>query len=65
MKAIELQLPSAIFFRVHRSFIVNISLIKAIKDYSLDLILGNELKNIPIGHTFRDPLLNRINIMAR
>jgi DNA-binding LytR/AlgR family response regulator len=65
MKAIEYQLPSGIFFRVHRSFIVNISLIKAIKDDSLDLILGNEVKNIPIGHTFRDPLLNRINIMAR
>jgi DNA-binding LytR/AlgR family response regulator len=65
MKAIEYQLPSEIFIRVHRSFIVNISLIKAIKDNSLDLIIGNELRNIPIGQSFRDPLLNRINIMAR
>jgi len=31
MKAIEYQLPSGIFIRVHRSFIVNISLIKTIK----------------------------------
>jgi DNA-binding LytR/AlgR family response regulator len=65
MKAIENQLPSDTFIRVHRSFIVNIGLIKAIKDDSLDLILGNELKNIPIGNSFKDPLMNRINIMTR
>ena len=65
LKAIEFQLPSDTFIRVHRSFIVNISLIKAIKDNSLDLIVGNELRNIPIGHSFRDPLLKKINIIAR
>jgi DNA-binding LytR/AlgR family response regulator len=65
LKAIEFQLPSEIFIRVHRSFIVNISLIKAIKDNSLDLIVGKELRNIPIGHSFRDPLMSKINIIAR
>jgi DNA-binding LytR/AlgR family response regulator len=65
MKAIENQLSSETFIRVHRSFIVNISLIKNIKENSLDLIIGNELRTIPIGNSFRDPLLNRINIMAR
>jgi DNA-binding LytR/AlgR family response regulator len=65
MKAIEYQLPSDTFIRVHRSFIVNISLIKAIKDNSLDITVGNELRNIPIGNSFRDPLLNKINIIAR
>jgi DNA-binding LytR/AlgR family response regulator len=65
MKAIENQLPSEIFIRVHRSFIVNIGLIKTIKEDSLDLINGKEYRNIPIGHSFRDALLNRINIMAR
>ena len=65
MKALEYQLASEIFIRVHRSFIVNISLIKTIKDNSLDLIIGNDLRNIPIGNSFRDPLLNRINIMSR
>jgi DNA-binding LytR/AlgR family response regulator len=65
MKAIEYQLPSNLFIRVHRSFIVNISLIKRIKENSLDLMLGKELKDIPIGQSYRDPLLNRINIMAR
>jgi DNA-binding LytR/AlgR family response regulator len=65
MKAIEYQLPSDTFLRVHRSFIVNKNFIKTIKDDSLDIIIGDELKNIPIGHSFRDPFLNKINIMAR
>jgi DNA-binding LytR/AlgR family response regulator len=65
MKAIEYQLPSNTFIRVHRSFIVNIRFIKAIKENSLDLIIGNELRDIPIGQSFKDPLINRINIIAR
>jgi DNA-binding LytR/AlgR family response regulator len=65
MKAIENQLPSGIFIRVHRSFIVNISFIKVIKENSLDLMIGNEFRDIPIGLSYRDTLLNRINIMAK
>jgi DNA-binding LytR/AlgR family response regulator len=65
MKAIEYQLPSDMFIRVHRSFIVNISLIKTIKENSLDLIIANGLREVPIGNSYRDPLMNRINIMAR
>jgi DNA-binding LytR/AlgR family response regulator len=65
MKAIEYQLPTLTFIRVHRSFIVNISLIKKIKETSLDLMIGNELRDIPIGQSYREMLLNRINIMSR
>jgi DNA-binding LytR/AlgR family response regulator len=65
MKAIEYQLPSNTFIRVHRSFIVNIRFIKTIKENSLDLIIGNELRDIPIGQSYKDPLINRINIIAR
>jgi DNA-binding LytR/AlgR family response regulator len=65
MKAIENQLPSGIFLRVHRSFIVNKSMIQVIKENSLDLIVGDTLKNIPVGKSFRDSLLNDINVMAR
>ena len=64
LKAIENQLSSGIFIRVHRSFIVNKSMIKVIKENSLDLIIGAELKNIPIGNSFRDTLLNGINVIA-
>lgn len=65
MKAIEFQLPSETFIRVHRSFIVNTGLIKAIKEDSLDLFIGNELKNIPVGQSFKEQLLTRIRIMTR
>jgi DNA-binding LytR/AlgR family response regulator len=65
MKAIESQLPSGIFIRVHRSYIINKSMIQTIKENSLDLIVGGVLKSIPVGKSFRDSLLNDINVMAR
>lgn len=65
MKAIESQLPSGVFLRVHRSFIVNKSMIQAIKESSLDIIVGDSRKNIPVGKSFRDSLFNDINVMAR
>lgn len=65
MKAIENQLPSGIFIRVHRSYIINKSMIQSIKENSLDLMIGNTQKSIPVGKSFRDTLLNDINVMAR
>jgi DNA-binding LytR/AlgR family response regulator len=65
MKAIENQLPSGVFIRVHRSFIINKSMIQTIKENSLDLMVGSSLKSIPVGKSFRDSLLNDINVMAR
>jgi DNA-binding LytR/AlgR family response regulator len=65
MKAIESQLPSSVFIRVHRSFIVNKSMIQAIKENSLDIVIGNAVKNVPVGKSFKDGLLNDINVMAR
>jgi DNA-binding LytR/AlgR family response regulator len=65
MKAIENQLPSGVFIRVHRSYIINKSMIQSIKENSLDLNIGGSLKNIPVGKSFRDSLLNDINVMAR
>jgi DNA-binding LytR/AlgR family response regulator len=65
MKAMENQLPPEIFIRVHRSFIVNKSLIKTISENSLELIIGYETKNIPLGKSFKDPLLGSVNVMSR
>ncbi len=65
MKAIENQLPSGVFIRVHRSFIINKSMIQAIKENSLDITIGNTVKSIPVGKSFKDTLLNDINVMAR
>ena len=65
MKAIENQLPSGVFIRVHRSYIINKSMIQTIQENSLDLNVGGSLKNVPVGKSFRDTLLNDINVMAR
>jgi len=65
MKAIENQLPSGVFIRVHRSFIINKGMIQTIKENSLDINVGGSLKSIPVGKSFRDSLLNDINVMAR
>jgi DNA-binding LytR/AlgR family response regulator len=65
MKGIENQLPSGVFIRIHRSFIVNKSMIQAIKENTIDLIVGDTFKNLPLGKSFRDSLLNNINLMAR
>jgi len=65
MKAIENQLPSGVFIRVHRSYIINKSTIQAIKENTLDLVVGDSVKSIPIGKSFRDSLLNDINVMSR
>ena len=65
MKAIENQLPSGVFIRVHRSFIINKSMIQTIKENALDINVSGSLKSIPVGKSFRDSLLNDINVMAR
>jgi DNA-binding LytR/AlgR family response regulator len=65
MKDLGNQLPSEIFIRVHRSFIVNKRMIRTINEDSLDLAIGNTLKNFPVGRTFKDLLLNEINVMAK
>lgn len=65
MKAIETQLPSDVFIRVHRSYIINKTMIQTIKENALDLNISGTLKSIPVGKSFRDSLLNDINVMAR
>ena len=40
-------------------------MIQTIKENSLDLIVGDTIKSIPVGKSFRDALLDDINVMAR
>jgi DNA-binding LytR/AlgR family response regulator len=65
MKRIEDQLPSDIFIRVHRSYIVNIRMIKTITESSLDMIVGDNLINLPVGKSYRVQLMNYINVVDR
>jgi DNA-binding LytR/AlgR family response regulator len=65
MKGIESQLPPELFLRVHRSFIVNKKLIKTIDESSIKINLGNNLKTVPVGKSYRNLILNDICVMNK
>lgn len=60
MKDIEKKLPSDMFMRVHRSYILNLKKIKSI-DSSI-VILENSDKKVPIGGSYKDDLFQRLNL---
>lgn len=55
----EDKLPAADFARVHRSYLVRIDQIRDIEDTTLVI----DRKVIPIGGSYREALLNRINTL--
>lgn len=61
MKNIEQKLPSKDFIRVHRSFIVLVDKIVAI-DHNV-LMLEDDKKEIPIGGSYKDELVKRLNML--
>lgn len=61
MKSLEAKLPSSIFMRIHRSFIVNISKIKAVVGNSVEILEKGQTKHLPIGKNYKDDLLEIIN----
>jgi len=65
MKAIEGQLPSVTFKRVHRSFIVNVKRISSIEDNSILLRFPGGSKLIPIGKSYRDKLLSELKLISK
>ena len=65
MKAIEQKLPTSIFTRVHRSYIVNVSSIKVIEDNSVIIQTKEGHKTIPIGKSYKDKLMGDINLMVK
>ena len=60
MKDIEKKLGMIDFIRVHRSFIVRIEKIQSIENQSV--VLENEKKTIPVGGSYRDELLTKLNL---
>jgi DNA-binding LytR/AlgR family response regulator len=56
IKSLEEQLPSDIFIKVHKSFIVNINKVKSIEGNILDI--GNE--KIAISQSLREKVINEI-----
>ena len=65
LKGMDHQLPAEIFIRVHRSYMVNKRMIKTISENSLELVVGDTLKNIPVGKSYKPSLLKDINVMDR
>ena len=61
MKDIEKKLPQKEFQRVHRSFIVRIDKILAIEQPNIVIEGGKKL--IPIGGSYKDELIKRINLI--
>lgn len=65
MRAIEQQLPSGLFVRIHRSYMVNKSVIRSISENSLTIHVGTTPKTLPVGKSYRESIMNYINIMSR
>lgn len=57
MKSLEAKLPSTIFMRVHRSYIVNLSNVCIIEGNTIQM--GKKI--IPIGKNYKDLLLEVVN----
>lgn len=57
MKSLESKLPSNLFMRVHRSYIVNIDKIKAIVGNTIEIVESGQAKHIPIGKNYKDDLI--------
>jgi DNA-binding LytR/AlgR family response regulator len=60
LKILENNLPSKVFLRVHRSFIVNKSKITTIEENNLELDTGKKRVSVPFGKAYRERLLNEI-----
>jgi len=65
MKALEHQLPSEIFSRIHRSYIVNIKKINSIEDNYVVIKYKGKVKSLPIAKTYRDALMSKLNIISK
>jgi DNA-binding LytR/AlgR family response regulator len=65
MKAVEQKLPSTKFVRVHRSYIVNTSSIDEIDDNTIMVKTSDGNKSIPIGKSYRDKLMDDLNLIIK
>ncbi|MDJ1500131.1 LytTR family DNA-binding domain-containing protein [Xanthocytophaga agilis] len=59
MKGIEKKLSDGSFVRIHRSYIINTEKIESIEDLSVVI----NKKYIPIGASYKDTFLKRLNIL--
>ncbi len=65
MKAIANKLPESKFKRVHRSYIINVNRIEMIEDNAIVIAEKTGTKVIPIGKSYRDDLMDDLNLISR
>ena len=58
MKSIEEKIPEDKFFRIHRSYIVNLNHITSMEDSTL--VVANQV--VPVSKSYRSKLMSRLNI---
>ncbi len=63
MKAMEQTLPKYKFLRIHRSYIVNLRKVTAIKEKNLTIRFSDKTQELPIGKSYRERLLKEIKTM--
>jgi DNA-binding LytR/AlgR family response regulator len=61
MKGLENKLPSNLFMRVHRSYIIALNKIEAVVGNSVEINIGGKKKTIPIGKNYRNEILEKVN----
>lgn len=57
MKALEEKLPTELFYRVHRSYIVNLHRISKLRDGMLEVRHEKDMYEIPVGKAYRKELI--------
>ena len=61
MKAIEEQLPSSMFLRIHKSYIVSKEYITSLKKSSIFI----DNIELPVGDTYKDSITEYVNIISK
>ncbi len=61
MKSLESKLPTQLFKRIHRSYIVGITKINAVVGNMVEVTEKGQAKHLPVGKNYRDELLAIVN----
>jgi len=61
MKSLEAKLPSKLFKRIHRSYIVGLDKINALVGNMVEVTEKGQTKTLPVGKNYRDDLLQLVN----
>jgi len=63
LKSVEEKLPKQLFFRVHRSHIINLMKIEEIEDSVIFLQAEKERLQVPVARSYRTKLYERLNFL--